>query len=184
MAQVVIRGLHKRFGAVHVVKGIDLDIEEGEFTVLVGPSGCGKTTLLRSIAGLEQVDEGADARRVGDDAVHGYALAVHLDAEHAAAVAHDPGDRGVEHELDAEVLSDGEAWDRPEEEDRFSIDLPEGPHRVEIRKEGYRSYVRTVDVGRGRTVTLNISLSGQQSPDLTAQTASASGTRGGPTPRR
>ena len=58
MAQVAIRGLHKRFGAVHVVKGIDLDIEEGEFTVLVGPSGCGKTTLLRSIAGLEQVDEG------------------------------------------------------------------------------------------------------------------------------
>ena len=41
-----------------MVKGIDLDIQEGEFTVLVGPSGCGKTTLLRSIAGLEPIDEG------------------------------------------------------------------------------------------------------------------------------
>src|SRR5690242_3911055 len=60
-AQVEIRGLNKRFGLVHVVKGIDLDIEEGEFTVLVGPSGCGKTTLLRSIAGLEEVDEGTIA---------------------------------------------------------------------------------------------------------------------------
>jgi multiple sugar transport system ATP-binding protein len=58
MAQVAIRGFHKRFGHVHVVKGIDLDIQEGEFTVLVGPSGCGKTTLLRSIAGLEPIDEG------------------------------------------------------------------------------------------------------------------------------
>src|SRR5690242_8739669 len=60
-AQVEIRGLNKRFGLVHVVKGIDLDIEEGEFTVLVGPSGCGKTTLLRSIAGLEEVDDGTIA---------------------------------------------------------------------------------------------------------------------------
>jgi multiple sugar transport system ATP-binding protein len=68
MAQVVIRGLHKRFGAVHVVKGIDLDIEEGEFAVLVGPSGCGKTTLLRSIAGLEQVDEGTIA--IGGEVVN------------------------------------------------------------------------------------------------------------------
>jgi multiple sugar transport system ATP-binding protein len=60
-SKVEIRGLHKRFGPVHVVKGVDLDIQEGEFTVLVGPSGCGKTTLLRSIAGLEEVDEGTIA---------------------------------------------------------------------------------------------------------------------------
>lgn len=59
---------------------------------------------------------------------------------------------------DAEVLIDGESWDRPAGEDRFSIDLPEGPHRVEVRKEGYRPYVRTVEVRRGRTVTLNVGL--------------------------
>ena len=58
MADVKITGLHKRFGAVHAVRGIDLDIPDGEFTVLVGPSGCGKSTLLRTIAGLEDADEG------------------------------------------------------------------------------------------------------------------------------
>lgn len=61
---------------------------------------------------------------------------------------------------DAEILVDGESWDRPEGEDRFSIDLPEGPHQVEVRREGYRPYSRTIEVRRGRTVTLNVSLSG------------------------
>ena len=58
MAKVKISGLHKRFGSVHAVRGIDLDIPDGEFTVLVGPSGCGKSTLLRTIAGLEEIDDG------------------------------------------------------------------------------------------------------------------------------
>src|ERR671911_111538 len=58
MAEVSIRGLHKSFGKVHALKGVDLDISEGEFCVLVGPSGCGKSTLLRTIAGLEDADDG------------------------------------------------------------------------------------------------------------------------------
>ena len=58
MADLKITGLHKRYGNVHAVRGIDLEIPKGEFTVLVGQSGCGKSTLLRSIAGLEDVDEG------------------------------------------------------------------------------------------------------------------------------
>jgi multiple sugar transport system ATP-binding protein len=58
MAEVRITGLHKRFGSVHAVKGINLDIPDGEFTVLVGPSGCGKSTLLRTIAGLEDASDG------------------------------------------------------------------------------------------------------------------------------
>ena len=58
MSDVKISGLHKHFGAVHVLKGIDLEIPTGEFTVLVGPSGCGKSTLLRTIAGLEEVEQG------------------------------------------------------------------------------------------------------------------------------
>src|SRR5215470_12350029 len=58
MASVTVRGLHKRFGSLHAVRGIDLDIPDGEFTVLVGPSGCGKSTLLRAIAGLEEIDGG------------------------------------------------------------------------------------------------------------------------------
>src|SRR4051812_37008775 len=58
MARVKISGLHKRFGAVPAVHGVDLDVADGEFTVLVGPSGCGKSTLLRTIAGLEEASEG------------------------------------------------------------------------------------------------------------------------------
>ncbi|MER9162256.1 sn-glycerol-3-phosphate ABC transporter ATP-binding protein UgpC [Mesorhizobium sp. M0510] len=58
MAEVRITGLHKRYGAFHAVRGIDLHIPDGEFTVLVGPSGCGKSTLLRTIAGLEESSQG------------------------------------------------------------------------------------------------------------------------------
>src|ERR1044072_6870811 len=58
MAHVTIKGLHKHFGAVHVVKDIDLAVADGEFAVLVGPSGCGKSTLLRTIAALETAGAG------------------------------------------------------------------------------------------------------------------------------
>ncbi|MFL6811093.1 MAG: ABC transporter ATP-binding protein, partial [Bradyrhizobium canariense] len=53
MAALSIRSLSKRYANLEVLKGIDLDIESGEFTVLVGPSGCGKSTLLNIIAGLD-----------------------------------------------------------------------------------------------------------------------------------
>ena len=56
--RVRLSDVHKSFGAVEVVKGIDLEIEDGEFLVLLGPSGCGKTTALRMIAGLESVTSG------------------------------------------------------------------------------------------------------------------------------
>jgi multiple sugar transport system ATP-binding protein len=56
--RVTLADIHKSFGAVQVVKGLDLTIEDGEFLVLLGPSGCGKTTALRMIAGLESVSSG------------------------------------------------------------------------------------------------------------------------------
>ena len=59
MADLKITGLHKYYGSVHAVKGVDLEIPAGEFTVLVGQSGCGKSTLLRTIAGLEDADQGS-----------------------------------------------------------------------------------------------------------------------------
>ncbi len=59
MATVVLQGVYKRFGAVEVVHGIDLEVSENEFVVLVGPSGCGKSTTLRMIAGLEEISEGS-----------------------------------------------------------------------------------------------------------------------------
>jgi multiple sugar transport system ATP-binding protein len=58
MADLKISALHKYYGELHVVKGVDLEIPAGVFTVLVGQSGCGKSTLLRTIAGLEEVDAG------------------------------------------------------------------------------------------------------------------------------
>jgi multiple sugar transport system ATP-binding protein len=58
MAFLEISNLHKRFGTVDVLKGIDLAVEEGGFLVLVGPSGCGKSTLLNTIAGLESITTG------------------------------------------------------------------------------------------------------------------------------
>jgi multiple sugar transport system ATP-binding protein len=58
LSEVILSGIKKSFGQNLIVKGVDLQVREGEFLVMVGPSGCGKTTLLRLIAGLEQVDEG------------------------------------------------------------------------------------------------------------------------------
>jgi multiple sugar transport system ATP-binding protein len=58
MAAVHIRNVHKHFGGTHVIRGVDIDIADGEFAVLVGPSGCGKSTLLRMIAGLEEIGSG------------------------------------------------------------------------------------------------------------------------------
>jgi multiple sugar transport system ATP-binding protein len=58
MATVTLRNVKKQFGDVSVIKGVDLDIKDGEFCVFVGPSGCGKSTLLRMVAGLEDISAG------------------------------------------------------------------------------------------------------------------------------
>ena len=59
MGSLSLQGIHKSFGTVEVLKGIDLEISDGEFVVFVGPSGCGKSTLLRIIAGLEDPSSGS-----------------------------------------------------------------------------------------------------------------------------
>ncbi len=68
MSLIRISGLHKRFGTNHVLKGIDLDIAEGEVVAIIGRSGSGKSTLLRTINGLETFDEGSI--QVGGAHVH------------------------------------------------------------------------------------------------------------------
>jgi multiple sugar transport system ATP-binding protein len=69
MGQVSLKGLRKSFGSVDVIRGIDLDIRDGEFMVFVGQSGCGKSTTLRMIAGLESITAGdllIDGQRAND----------------------------------------------------------------------------------------------------------------------
>jgi multiple sugar transport system ATP-binding protein len=91
VAEVQLSGIHKRFGAIEALRGIDLVIPDGAYVCLLGPSGSGKTTLLRCVAGLETVDAGQIrigsrsvealepfARNVGL-AFQNYALYPHLD---------------------------------------------------------------------------------------------------------
>ena len=61
MAGLTLRDVGKSYGGLSVMSGLDLDIHDGEFLVLVGPSGCGKSTLLRMIAGLEEITDGTIA---------------------------------------------------------------------------------------------------------------------------
>jgi ABC-type sugar transport system ATPase subunit len=77
MASVVLNNIRKSFGAVDVIKGINLSVDEGDFCVFVGPSGCGKSTLLRMIAGLDSQTSGSIA--IGGADVSGM----------------DPADRGI-----------------------------------------------------------------------------------------
>ncbi len=58
MGAITLEAVEKWYGDLQVIKGIDLEIEEGEFVVFVGPSGCGKSTLLRMIGGLEEISRG------------------------------------------------------------------------------------------------------------------------------
>jgi multiple sugar transport system ATP-binding protein len=58
MAYLELKNIKKSFGDVNIIKGVDLEIQKGEFIVFVGPSGCGKSTLLRLIAGLEPITSG------------------------------------------------------------------------------------------------------------------------------
>lgn len=68
MASVSLRKLEKSYGSLRIVKGIDLEIQDGEFVVFVGPSGCGKSTTLRMVAGLETISGGEI--RIGERVVN------------------------------------------------------------------------------------------------------------------
>jgi multiple sugar transport system ATP-binding protein len=69
MLTLELKAARKQFGAVEIIKGVDLQVEDKDFVVLVGPSGCGKSTLLRMIAGLEEITSGdlfIDGKRMND----------------------------------------------------------------------------------------------------------------------
>ena len=69
MATLTLDNVRKSFGATDVIHGVDIDVQDGEFIVIVGPSGCGKSTLLRMVAGLEGITSGEiriDEKRVNE----------------------------------------------------------------------------------------------------------------------
>jgi hypothetical protein len=73
---------------------------------------------------------------------------------------------------DATVLIDGEPWTAPAGEDQFVIELSEGSHRIEVRKDGYQTYATTVRVRRGETVRLNVGLTSGDSTTAHRRTLS------------
>src|SRR5476651_2303973 len=99
MGSIELKQVRKDFAGVAVINGVDLKVEDGEFTVFVGPSGCGKSTLLRLIAGLEDISsgqiliDGADATNVGPSkrglsmVFQSYALYPHMSVRNNIAFA-------------------------------------------------------------------------------------------------
>ena len=73
MGRIILQDIKKRFKKTAVLHGINLEIQDGSFTVLLGPSGCGKSTLLRIIAGLEKQDAGRLI--IGNEDVSGFGAA-------------------------------------------------------------------------------------------------------------
>ena len=69
MAELKLKGIKKVFGNITALDGLDLEVKDGEFFVLLGPTGAGKTTTLRLIAGLEKPDEGELI--LGNDVING-----------------------------------------------------------------------------------------------------------------
>ena len=123
MAAVSITGVQKWFGSTHVIRGVDVEIADGEFCVLVGPSGCGKSTLLRMIAGLEEISHGQVS--IGDKVVNrmapkerdiamvfqNYALYPHMTVRDNMSFALTLG--SSRRPIDAHVKKAADIWPRP-----------------------------------------------------------------------
>jgi multiple sugar transport system ATP-binding protein len=137
MTALLLKQINKSFGPVHVLKDIDLEVEDGEFVVFVGPSGCGKSTLLRVIAGLEdassgevwiggqQVDDTPPARRGIAMVFQSYALYPHLNVRGNMTLALKQ-ERQPKTEIDARVAEASRMLDLGDYLDRFPSELSGG----------------------------------------------------------
>jgi len=115
------------------------------------PMGRGPSTRRMPSPPQEQPQEPPNPPRVGVEAPRG---APSASGYGTLAVKVQPGD--------AEISIDGEPWRGPGNQDRLTVEVVEGSHTVEIRKTGYRTYVTQIDVRRGQTTPLNVSLRGEQ----------------------
>ena len=161
MAELALRAVRKTFGGTtEVLRGIDLDIADGEFMVFVGPSGCGKSTLLRMIAGLEDITAGE--LRIGgervEDVAGGGAVEAGNDAQQRGFAA--AGGADEDHEL---ALGDLEV-DVVEHAERRVLfdDVPE-------RQVGHRAFFLRVNANaRGVGLQTGVRPMSPSSPSLSA----------------
>ena len=137
MTALSLSNVNKSFGSVHVLKDINLEVEEGEFVVFVGPSGCGKSTLLRVIAGLEDASSGEIT--IGEDNVtltppakrgiamvfQSYALYPHLNVRNNMTLALKQAKRPKD-VIDARVAEASRMLNLEQYLDRFPSELSGG----------------------------------------------------------
>ena len=171
MADVKIRDVRKSFGAVEVLHGVSIDIEDGEFVVLVGPSGCGKSTLLRMLAGLEHVTAGRDRdRRPGGQrpAAEG-ARHRHGVPELRALPAHD---RRRQHGLLADAEERAQGRDRGEGEAGGRDPRPLAPARALSRASSPAASASASPWAAPSCATRRSSCSTSRSPTSTPSCAS------------
>jgi len=159
---VSVRGVHKFFGDLHVLRGIDLDIAPGEVCVILGPSGSGKSTLLRCLNLLEKISAGrvyVDGELLGYREYAGGALFEHIDqGRHKARVGRDgigalvgdPQARGGFLRLGVEVVDDLHVVaDEPDGDDNDAAERPRlrSPRHCRVRRGVGNFLEEIVDIG-------------------------------------
>lgn len=123
MAELKVSKIRKSYGNLEVIKGVDLDVNKGEFVVFVGPSGCGKSTLLRMIAGLEDITEGE--LWIGDDLCND----IH------------PGDRGI-----AMVFQSYALYPHMTVGDNIGFNLKISGYSKEVREQKIQSAAQVLQI--------------------------------------
>ena len=181
MAGITLKGLKKSYGTAHVIKGVDIDIEDGEFVVFVGPSGCGKSTLLRMIAGLEDISAGelSIGGKVVNDlppkdrgvamVFQSYAIFPHMSVRENVGVGltiagASKAEKAEKVAEAARILnSKAEAAARPKTEVRVDYEIGDQVKVLEGPFASFNGLVEELDFDKGR-VKVSVSIFGRPTP--------------------